>query len=138
MKKIDSEIRLREAIVALENKQAEEKRLMKEQFQAVYEGMQPLNLLKKTFKTISETQDIKQDIINTSLGLGVGYLSKRILRDTSKKPSKKLIGAAVLLGFTAVILKNPHTVKTIGASILNTFLNKSNDTVSEEEEDEDD
>ena len=137
MKKIDSEIRRREAIVALESKQAEDKRLMKAQFQAVYEGMQPLNLLKKTFKTISETQDIKQDIINTSLGLGVGYLSKRILRDTSKKPSKKLIGAAVLLGFTAVILKNPHTVKTIGASLLNTFLNNKTVETDFEEEEED-
>lgn len=136
MKKIDSEIRLREAIVALEQQQAEEKRLMKQQFQAVYEGMQPLNLIKKTFKTISETQDIKQDIINTSLGLGVGYLSKRILNDVSKKPSKKLIGAAVLLGFTAVVLKNPQTIKTIGTSLLKSFLNKTNQSDLEEEEED--
>ena len=135
MKKIDSVIRLREAITQLENQQAEEKRLLKEQFQAAYEDMQPLNLLKNTFKAISETQDVKQDIINTALGLGVGYVSKRLLKDGSKKPSKKLIGAAVLLGITAFIIKNPNAVKSIGASLLNTFLHKSNENDSEEEED---
>ena len=135
MKKIDSVIRLREAITQLENQQAEEKRLLKEQFQAAYEDMQPLNLLKNTVKAISETQDVKQDIINTALGLGVGYVSKRLLKDGSKKPSKKLIGAAVLLGITAFIIKNPNAVKSIGASLLNTFLHKSNENDSEEEED---
>lgn len=134
MKEIDLEIRLREAILQLEKQQAEEKRLLKEEFQAAYEGMQPLSLLKNTFKAISETQDVKQDIINTSLGLGVSYLSKRFLKDVSKKPSKKLIGAAVLLGITAVVIKNPETVKSIGGSLLKLFLPKSSGQVSEEEE----
>lgn len=136
MKKIDSVIRLREAITQLENQQAQEKRLLKEQFQAAYEDMQPLNLIKNTFKAISETQDVKQDIINTTLGLGVGYLSKRLLKDTSKKPSKKLIGAAVLLGIAAFIIKNPYTGKSIGMSLLDTFLHKSNDNISDEEEED--
>ena len=41
MKKIDSVIRLRDAITQLEDQQAQEKRLLKEQFQDAYEDMQP-------------------------------------------------------------------------------------------------
>ncbi len=134
MKKIDSVIRLREAITQLEHQQAAEKRLLRAQFQAAYDEIQPINLIKNTFKAISEKQDVKQDIINTAMGLGVSYLSKRLLNDTSKKPSKKLIGAAVLLGIAVFVIKNPHTGKSIGVSILNNLLRKSRGQVYEEED----
>ena len=59
----------------------------------------------------------------------------RVALKLSKKPSKKLIGAAVLLGIAAFIIKNPYTRKSIGMSLLNNFLHKSNGNDFEEEED---
>lgn len=135
MKKTDSETRLREAILQLEKQQAEETALLKEQFHLAAQSLQPLNLLKKTFKAAAVAQDFKQDIINTSIGLGAGYLSKRFLKDVSKGPSKKLIGAALLLGFAAVIVKNPDAVKSFGKNVLNIILSKSSERVSNSEND---
>ena len=133
MKKSDSEIRLREAILKLEKQQAEESALLKEQFHVAAQSLQPINLLKKTFKVAADAQDLKQDIINTTIGVGVGYLSKRFLKDVTKSPSKKLIGAAILLGITAFVAKNPVTSMSLGKNILKMFLRKSVDPISDDE-----
>lgn len=135
MKKTDSETRLREAILKLEKQQAEQTAQLKEQFHLAAQSLQPLNLLKKTFKAAAAAQDLKQDIINTSVGIGAGYLSKRFLKDVSKSPSKKLIGAALLLGITAVIAKNPEAAKSFGKNILKLILRKSSERVSVAEND---
>ncbi len=131
MKKTDSETRLREAILKLEQQQAEETALLKEQFHIVTETLQPINLLRNTFKAAAASHDLKQDIISTSLGLGAGYLSKRFLKGTSISPSKKLIGAALLLGLTAVIAKNPDAAKSFGKNVLKIILRKSSERMSE-------
>lgn len=133
MKKTDSETRLREAIEQLEKQQAEEMFLLKEQFHVAAHSLQPLNVLKNTLKAASASHDIKQDIINTSVGIGAGYLSKRFLKDVSKSPSKKLIAAALLLGITAVIAKNPETAKSLGKNILKFILRKSSERMSDAE-----
>lgn len=135
MKKTDSEIRLREAILKLEQQQAEETALLKEQFHLTAQTLQPINLLKKTFKAAAAAQDLKQDIINTWVGIGAGYLSKRLLKDSSKSPSKKLIGAAILLGITAFIAKNPEKAMSFGKNILTLILRKSSERDSDSEND---
>ncbi len=145
MKKTDSETRLREAIEQLEKQQAVETALLKEQFHLAAQSLQPISLLKKTFKAAAAAQDIKQDILNTSIGLGIGYLSKRLLnngakntaknisKSSSKGTSKKLIGAAILLGFAAVIAKNPEAIKSFGKNVLKQFLHKSSEEDSDTE-----
>ena len=50
MEKIYSEIDLNIAILQLESKQAEEEKLLKEQFQHTYESIKPINIIKNIFK----------------------------------------------------------------------------------------
>ncbi len=126
MKKRDSETRLKRAILRLENQQAEESAELKEQLRLVAQNIEPLNLLKKTFRAAAASQDLKQDIINTSVGLGAGFISKRFLKDVAKSPLKKLIGVALIFGVTAIIVKKPEIVKSIGSSLLKMMLSKSN------------
>ncbi len=135
MKRTDSETRLREAIVQLEKQHAVESAQLKAQFHLVSERLEPINLLKNTFKEAAASQDLKQDIINTSIGLGVGYLSKRFLKEDTKGPSKKLIAAGLLLGIAAVIAKNPEAAKAFGKNVLRLILHKSSESVSDSEYD---
>ncbi|MEO5582225.1 MAG: hypothetical protein ABIR66_06010 [Saprospiraceae bacterium] len=126
MKKEDSSSELGEAIQQLEKKQAEERQLLKEQFHIAYESVEPVNLIKNTFKEISETRDLKDHIINTVLGLSAGYLSKMLFVRASKNPMKKMVGNALMLGISNAVIKHPELVKSIGIGLFRMIRKKIN------------
>ncbi len=103
-----------DAIQEVKHRQAEEAKLLKEQFHLVYESIQPINIIKKTFKEAVKSEELRENILNTSVGLVVGYFSKTLFENRKISPLKKLLGAAILFGMTQVIAKNPETVKSIG------------------------
>lgn len=132
MKKEDLSMELNEAIHQLEKKQAVERQLLKEQFHDAYESVKPINLIKNTIKEISETKDLKDHIINTALGLSAGYLSKMIFVGMSKNPMKKMLGNALMIGISNLVIKHPEVVKSVGISIFRMIRNKINPPEYEE------
>lgn len=116
---------LRETILELERRQAEEGKLLKQQFYTTYESMQPINIIKNTFKEAALSNELKDNILTTSVGLVVGYLSKMLFEDISTSPVKKLLGTIILFGITNIVAKNPETVKSLGKGFLKIILSKS-------------
>lgn len=125
MQKINSETSLREAIIQMENRQAFEGKLLRDDFHLAYESVKPINLIKNTLKEAVHSQDLKDNIINTSLGLTAGYLSRMLFVGASAGPVKKILGAALLFGITNLVAKNPEVIKSVGRGILNLIRSKS-------------
>jgi hypothetical protein len=125
MEKINSETDLREAIVQLENKWIDDGKLVKEQFFLTIESIKPINLIKSTFKDAVASPDIKGKILNTSVGLTAGFLSKLIFQGVLKSPLNRLIGTAVMFGITNVVARNPEAVKSIGKGFFKMIRGKS-------------
>lgn len=125
MQKINSETSLREAISQMENRQAFEGKMLREDFHLAYESVKPINLIKNTLKEAVHSQDLKDNIINTSLGLTAGYLSRMLFVGASAGPVKKILGAALLFGITNLVAKNPGVIKSVGRGILNLIRSKS-------------
>lgn len=130
MQKINSEMDLRNTILQLEGKQAYERKELKEQFLQVYESVKPINLIKNTFKAVSESSDLKNNIVNTSVGLTAGYLSKKIFEKVSHNPLRKFLGSALMFGITNIISRNPEVVRSVGNSIWKAIFNKSGKKVN--------
>ena len=124
MKKINSAIALREAILQLEIRHAEEGRLLKKQFHLVYESVKPINLIKSTFKEAIASSTVKENILNTSVGLVSGYLSKLLFVNVSHNPLRKFLGFALQFGITDVVAIYPHMIKSIGSLVLNRVKRK--------------
>ena len=118
MQKITSETGLRNAILQLEIKQAEEVKMLKEQFHLAYESIKPVNLIKNAFKEVFQSQDLKDNIINTTVGLAAGYVSRKIFEGSSNSPVKRILGSFLMFGITDVIAKNPEPVKSLGNKFL--------------------
>jgi hypothetical protein len=114
MQKINSETDLRVAILQLETKQAEEGKILKENALLAYESIKPINLIKNTFREAAESKDLKDNILNTTVGVSAGYLSKIIFQGLTNNPVKKLLGTAVMFGITNLVAKNPAVVKSAG------------------------
>lgn len=125
MQKLDSETGLREAIIRLEGKQAEEAKLLKEEFQVAYNSVKPINLLKNVLAQAVGSPDIKGNLVSTSLGLTAGFLSKLLFQGLTRNPVKKLLGTALMFGITNVVAKNPDAVRSLGHKFFSIFRSKS-------------
>lgn len=124
MQTINSETDLDYAISQLEMKQAEEGRLLKEQLYLSFESVKPANLFKGAFKELTSSPFSIVNILGTVLGLGSGYLSKRIFIGASSNIFKKLFGSVLQLGVTNAVAQHPDTLKSIGHFIQHIFHKK--------------
>ncbi|CAN5695188.1 hypothetical protein BH11BAC1_BH11BAC1_04900 [soil metagenome] len=95
MSKVNSSDQLAEAIALLEIKRAEELYDLKSQLQITYESLKPVNMLKNTWKEITESHSIKNGISGNVVGIASGYIAKNILFGFTKNPVKKLAGFAI-------------------------------------------
>lgn len=118
MQKIDSTSALSDVILELEARQLEEGKMLKEQANLAYESIKPINLIKSTFKEALAAQDLREDIINLSLGLIAGYASKKVFAGMEDSPLKKLLGSSLQLGITIFIIKHPEIIQSIGKGIV--------------------
>ena len=131
MEKITSEAGLKEAIALLEAKQANEGIMLKEQYLQAYEGMKPINLVKSTFREITASPGLKEELVNTSIGLATGYVSKLLFQGKSHSPLRKLFGTVLMFGITNTVAKNPEVVKSVGKGLLKMIIGKPNKYGSE-------
>ncbi len=127
MEKISTEAALENAIFQLENQRVSEGRMLKTQFNMALDSIKPINLLKSTFEEVAESQALKGNILNTGIGLVVGYLSKVLFQGVAATPLKNVLGTAVQLGVTNVVSKHAETIKALGASFFRLIRRKTKD-----------
>ena len=118
MKKIESSVALRQAIVQLESTQSVEGKILKEQFHQTYESMKPINLIKSTFSEAAASPEIRQKVLTTTVGLAAGFVSKKLFEGASHSPLRKLFGTALMFGITEVIARNPEVVNAATKGIV--------------------
>ncbi len=119
MTKIITETDLRVAILQLESIQADERKLMKAQFLVAVESVKPINLIKSTLLEAAGSEDIQENILNSTIGLSAGYLSKALFQGMSDSPLKKVFGTALMFGIKNLVAQNPEVVKLIGKGFFN-------------------
>jgi hypothetical protein len=113
---------LREAIRLLEIEQKAEGILLKEQFKITYESLKPANLIANTIKELNTNTDFKGDLLNTTLGLAAGYLSKKVVIGNNSGPLKQLLGTFLQMGVSALITKNADSIKSFGSQLFSHLL----------------
>ena len=133
MEPITTQKELRAAILVLKFKQAEEGEALKEQFRMAYTSVNPKNIILNTIKDFGESNILKDGLLNTSVGLGTGYISKMIFQGVVNSPIKKLIGSALMFGITNIVARNPEGIKTMAKKVFNLFGSHSEEEVKEPE-----
>lgn len=124
MEKINSETSLNAAILLLESKQTGESKILKAQYLEAYESMKPINIIKSTFKEVTASPDLKDELLNVSVGLAVGYLSKLLFQGASHSPVRKLFGTVLAFGITNAVAKHPEVVKSVGRRLINGVISE--------------
>jgi len=136
MQTIITESDLRVAILQLESRQAEEAKLMKAQFLVAAESIKPINLIKSAFIEATESEDLQDNLINSTIGLSAGYISKMLFQSISNSPLRKILGTAVMFGIKNLVAQNPEAIRRGGRIFFRIIrdLLRSNDKKAHDKE----
>jgi MFS-type transporter involved in bile tolerance (Atg22 family) len=124
MEKITNIQELNAAIVLLEQKQVQQERLLKQQFKETYENIKPINFIRNTFKELVTAPDFKEDVLNTSISLAAGYLSKKLAIGTTNNPLKQILGSFLQIGVTSLVSKNSDNIRAKVREVVNVVFDK--------------
>ena len=125
MKKTNETDSLNELIVLQQQKYNTNLALLKEQFDVAYESVKPLNFIKTLVHEVATSPEIKNDLSTNLLALGTGFISKKLLVDSSHNPVKKVFGTILQFAIANVVAKHSDSIKNIGGNLLNHFLHKN-------------
>ncbi len=124
MNKLSPTEDLNQRISSLQNKKVEDLRIMKEEFHTVYESMKPMNLIKNAIHEISTAPDLKNNLVDGAIGLGTGFLTKKLLIGNSINPIKNIIGNVLEFAIANVVSKHTDSIKSTGINLIQKFLNR--------------
>jgi hypothetical protein len=118
-------IRLKNAIQSLEEEQTIKGQILREQFALTYKSLKPVNLLLGTMKDIVSSPYLTSNLVDTTIGLATGYLSKKVFVGTSVNLFRKLLGTILQFSVTNVVAKHPDAIKSFGQYLIHNLLGKN-------------
>lgn len=113
---------LKESIRLLEIQQAEEGKILKEQFKITYESLKLVNLVKSSLKELTDSVEIKNNLFESIVSIVTGYLTKKLMISSNSNPFKKILGALIQLGVTNLVAKNAETIRFYITEFIDRFL----------------
>lgn len=122
--KIETKKELDEAILKLEIKKISLKNDISEQYQSTLELLRPANLLKEAFSSVTHSSAAMSGIAKTIVGVGAGFLTKKIFIGKSSGFIKKLLGNALRVGVAKTAINNTDKIKAYGSAIYNNLFKK--------------
>lgn len=124
MKKITFQSELQEAIFQLEIKQADEGALLKEQIKFTFENLRPVNLIKSTLSELTSEPQLKGELLNATISLAAGFLTKKIVVGATENPLKQVLGTLLQIIVTGIAARNTDGIKSMAQHLINTILTK--------------
>jgi hypothetical protein len=124
MQSITTTADLNDAIAQLEKQHAEEEAVMRDKLHDTYDSIQPVNLIKTTYRQLAGSKEMKEAIIDTTIGIAAGYVSKAIFDGTSKSPARRAAGTILQLAVTQAVRNHPEEIKTFGRMVFNMFRSR--------------
>lgn len=101
---------LAEVIAELELKASAQKREVHEAWLEVSENLSTGNLLKTGARFLFSSKN-KEELVNILIGLGTGFLSRKLLIGKSRSFLGKTLGKAVQYGMAGVVSQNAEKIK---------------------------
>lgn len=106
----------------LERQIAGDKEALREQFHELKERLKPGNIIKDAFREISESDELKNNVVNYAITIAAGALSKKLTVGSSKNPIRNILGSVVQFGVSTLVSKKADTIKNVGTSLLGNLI----------------
>lgn len=123
MQYITSKSGLKYAIQRLEVERDFKEQQLRDNFQKAYNSLKPVNLIKETLNEVVSSPLLIDNILNTTIGLATGFITKKIVIGSSGNNFRRLLGTVLQFGIIN-IAQRPQIIKTLGLSIFRNFIHK--------------
>ena len=124
MKTIQSIADLQESILLLEIQKEGEKTILKNQVKETYESLKPINMIKNFLDEATDMSDVKGGLLDSSISLLSGYLSKKVIFGSTHNPLKIFMGTLIQVGITSLVSKHASEIKSVTSRIANLLIAK--------------
>lgn len=114
---------LEKAIAELEFKAEVQKKDIEETFSVVSENLKPLNLVRNGVRSVFSTEH-REDLVNALIGLGTGFLSRKLLLGRAKGIFGKTAGKAVEWGIAGLVSNNAEKIKEKAGTLIDKIFKK--------------
>jgi len=131
MIEIKSGNELKAAILQLEGRQAEQEQMLRAQYEITYKSLNPINILKKSFKDSFSSNEKEAGAIDYFANFIGDFASKQILKGTSNTTVKDYLSPIIQVIIVTIIKQNSDFFQAFGESLIN-VLSKEQDTTDEE------
>jgi hypothetical protein len=122
-KKVKNADDLAQAIADLELKAAAQEQDLRKSFVAVSENLTPLNLVKDGLRSVFSGEH-KEDLVNILIGLGTGFLSRRLILGKPSGFVGKTVGKAIQWGMAGLVSKNAEKIKEVAGEWIDKIFKK--------------
>lgn len=121
MTEIKNTLQLLEAIESLKIKQKLEEQELKEEFTALFEKIQPINVIRETVNDLVESKSLQTDVIDLSVGTATGFAIRKLIVGETKNPIGQILGRMIEQTVSQKIISNRVVIHNIGRNVLNLF-----------------
>ncbi len=115
---------LASAIQTMEAKKLEQEEGLTKQFAKTYESLNPVNIIKNTINEVANTPGVKDNLLNFSVGIGTGIITKKLMIGKSDSLLKKIIGGAIEFGVANLVTGNAGFIREKGMQALSNFIKR--------------
>ena len=123
MQNIHTQADLKNAIQELQTQRLLETEALREQLCNTYNSLKPVNLIKHAIHEIAGSNDIKNTVLQTGIGITTGLLSKNLFVGASHSVIKKIVGNVLQFGVANAVASHSSVLKNIGNTLLK-FIKK--------------
>lgn len=121
MTEIKNTLQLLEAIESLKIKQKLEEQELKVEFKALFEKIQPINVIRETVNDLVESKSLQTDVIDLSVGTATGFAIRKLIVGETKNPIGQILGRMIEQTVSQKIISNRVVIHNIGRNVLNLF-----------------
>lgn len=94
-KQLTPTVRLQSRIKELEELQQNQVDELKNSAGLLMHSLSPVQLLKSTFNKVSSTPHLKRTVLNTAMGIGAGFVGRKLYTGRSHSIISKIAGPAI-------------------------------------------
>jgi len=108
----------------LEEEQAIKGQQLKDQLFLTYESFKPAKLIQSTLKDLVTSPYMLDNIIDATLSIATGYVSKRIVVGASSNIIRRILGSLIQAGATKFISSHSGAIKAFGVQAFTQIFGK--------------
>lgn len=108
---LSSDSRLQQEINRLKKKEEQQQEELLEAMDRLTRSVSPAGLLGAAIRNISEDPDIRAGLIDTAVGVGAGWIGKKLVTGNQKNIFAKVTGSVLQFVLSGLVSRKMHQVR---------------------------